>query len=84
MDSIAAKWMSSAKPIGLRLSAGYGSGRFTNFNRYYFPQNSENEGGHRRTLQWRRLDRDYIVDWLNRPLLMAAMTREGKDNYSQM
>jgi tricorn protease len=21
------------------------------------------------------------VDWLNRPLLMAAMTREGKDNY---
>ncbi len=24
---------------------------------------------------------DYIVDWLNRPLLMAAMTREGKDNY---
>jgi tricorn protease len=24
---------------------------------------------------------DYIVDWLNRPLLMAAMTREGKDSY---
>jgi len=23
---------------------------------------------------------DYIVDWLNRPLLMAAMTREGKDS----
>ena len=22
---------------------------------------------------------DYIVDWLNRPLLAAAMTREGKD-----
>jgi tricorn protease len=23
---------------------------------------------------------DYIVDWLKRPLLAAAMTREGKDN----
>ena len=56
-------------------------GGFTNFNRYYFPQNTKlgaviderfNGGG------WIA---DYIVDWLNRPLLMAAMTREGKDNY---
>lgn len=54
-------------------------GGYTNFNRYYFPQNDRqgaviderfNGGG------WLA---DYIVDWLNRPLLMAAMTREGKD-----
>ncbi|HEY6273630.1 MAG TPA: PDZ domain-containing protein [Terriglobales bacterium] len=53
---------------------------FTYFNRYYFAQNSKqgaiiderfNGGG------WIA---DYIVDWLQRPLLMAAMTREGKDN----
>jgi tricorn protease len=55
-------------------------GGFTNFNRYYFAQNSKygaviderfNGGG------WIA---DYIVDWLKRPLLMVAMTREGKDN----
>jgi tricorn protease len=54
-------------------------GGFTNFNRYYFPQNKKqgaviderfNGGG------WLA---DYIVDWLSRPLLFAAMTREGKD-----
>jgi tricorn protease len=54
-------------------------GGFTNFNRYYFPQNDRqgaviderfNGGG------WLA---DYIVDWLSRPLLMTAMTREGKD-----
>ncbi len=54
-------------------------GGYTNFNRYYFPQNDKqgaviderfNGGG------WLA---DYIIDWLNRPLLMAAMTREGKD-----
>jgi len=53
---------------------------YTFFTRYYFPQNTKqgaiiderfNGGG------WIA---DYIVDWLKRPLLMAAMTREGKDN----
>jgi tricorn protease len=53
---------------------------YTFFTRYYFPQNGKqgaiiderfNGGG------WIA---DYIVDWLKRPLLMAAMTREGKDN----
>jgi tricorn protease len=53
---------------------------FTYFNRYYFAQNAKqgaivderfNGGG------WIA---DYIVDWLKRPLLFAAMTREGKDN----
>jgi tricorn protease len=55
-------------------------GGFTNFNRYYFAQN---------TMQGAVIDErfngggwiaDYIVNWLNRPLLAAAMTREGKDN----
>jgi len=54
---------------------------FTNFNRYYFAQNAKqgaviderfNGGG------WLA---DYIVDWLKRPLLAAAMTREGKDSF---
>jgi tricorn protease len=53
---------------------------YTYFNRYYFAQNSKqgaiiderfNGGG------WIA---DYIVDWLKRPLLFAAMTREGKDD----
>ena len=56
-------------------------GGYTNFNRYYFPQWNKqgaviderfNGGG------WLA---DYIVDWLKRPLLAAAMTREGKDFY---
>ncbi len=54
-------------------------GGYTNFNRYYFAQvhregaiidERYNRGG------WVA---DYIVDWLNRPLLMMAMTREGDD-----
>ena len=54
---------------------------FTNFNRYYFAQSDRqgavideryNGGG------WIA---DYIVDWLKRPLLAVAMTREGRDNY---
>jgi tricorn protease len=54
---------------------------FTNFNRYYFAQSDKqgaiiderfNGGG------WVA---DYIVDWLRRPLLAAAMNREGRDNY---
>ncbi len=54
-------------------------GGYDNFNRYYFAQvhregaiidERYNGGG------WVA---DYIVDWLNRPLLMMAMTREGDD-----
>jgi len=53
---------------------------FTYFNRYYFAQNNKqgaiiderfNRGG------WIA---DYIVDWLQRPLLMAAMNRDGEDD----
>lgn len=52
---------------------------FSNFNRYYFAQSDRqgavideryNGGG------WIA---DYIVDWLKRPLLAVAMTREGRD-----
>lgn len=54
---------------------------YANFNRYYFAQADRqgavideryNGGG------WIA---DYIVDWLKRPLLAVAMTREGKDRY---
>jgi tricorn protease len=52
---------------------------YNNFNRYYFPQSDKqgaviderfNGGG------WLA---DYIVDWLKRPMMAAAMTREGND-----
>jgi tricorn protease len=52
---------------------------FSNFNRYYFAQADKagaiiderfNSGG------WIA---DYMVDWLQRPLLAVAMTREGRD-----
>jgi tricorn protease len=54
---------------------------FTNFNRYYFPQNSRQGAVIDERFNGGGWIADYIVDWLNRPLLMAAMTREGKDNY---
>jgi len=54
---------------------------FTNFNRYYFPQNAKQGAVIDERFNGGGWIADYIVDWLNRPLLMAAMTREGKDNY---
>lgn len=81
-------WMESNRIKVDRLSAGRlaylylpdtGISGFTNFNRYYFAQNTKqgaiiderfNAGG------WIA---DYIVDWFTRPFLAAAMTREGKD-----
>jgi len=56
-------------------------GGFTNFNRYYFAQNSKQGAVIDERFNGGGWIADYIVDWLNRPLLMAAMTREGKDNY---
>lgn len=56
-------------------------GGFTNFNRYYFPQNSKQGAVIDERFNGGGWIADYIVDWLNRPLLFAAMTREGKDNY---
>jgi tricorn protease len=56
-------------------------GGFTNFNRYYFPQNARQGAVIDERFNGGGWIADYIVDWLNRPLLMAAMTREGKDSY---
>jgi tricorn protease len=53
---------------------------FTNFNRYYFAQNSKQGAVIDERFNGGGWIADYIVFWLNRPLLMAAMTREGKDN----
>jgi len=53
---------------------------FTFFNRYYFAQNSKKGAVIDERFNGGGWIADYIVDWLNRPLLMAAMTREGKDN----
>ena len=53
---------------------------FTYFNRYYFAQNSKKGAVIDERFNGGGWIADYIVDWLNRPLLMAAMSREGKDN----
>jgi tricorn protease len=54
-------------------------GGFTNFNRYYFAQNSKQGAVIDERFNGGGAIADYIVDWLKRPLLMVAMTREGKD-----
>ncbi len=82
------EWMESNRRKVDQLSGGKlayvylpdtGANGYTNFNRYYFTQTDKqgvviderfNGGG------WIA---DYIVDWLKRPMLAAAMTREGKD-----
>jgi tricorn protease len=53
---------------------------YTYFNRYYFAQNSKQGGIIDERFNGGGWIADYIVDWLKRPLLMVAMTREGKDN----
>jgi len=52
---------------------------FTYFNRYYFAQNAKQGAVIDERFNGGGWIADYIVDWLKRPLLMAAMTREGKD-----
>ena len=54
---------------------------YTNFNRYYFAQNDKQGAVIDERFNGGGWIADYIVDWLKRPLLAAAMTREGKDNY---
>ena len=53
---------------------------FTFFNRYYFAQNSKQGAVIDERFNGGGWIADYIVDWLKRPLLMVAMTREGKDD----
>ena len=52
---------------------------FTNFNRYYFAQSDKEGAVIDERFNGGGWIADYIVDWLRRPLLMVAMTREGKD-----
>ncbi|MFB3920666.1 MAG: PDZ domain-containing protein [Terriglobia bacterium] len=52
---------------------------YTYFNRYYFAQNEKQGAVIDERFNGGGWIADYIVDWLKRPLLMAAMTREGKD-----
>ena len=56
-------------------------GGFTYFNRYYFAQNDKKGAVIDERFNGGGWIADYIVDWLKRPLLAAAMTREGKDNF---
>ena len=53
---------------------------YTYFNRYYFAQNAKQGAVIDERFNGGGWIADYIVDWLKRPLLMVAMTREGKDN----
>ncbi len=55
-------------------------GGYTNFNRYYFAQNSKEGAVIDERFNGGGWIADYIVDWLKRPLLAVAMTREGGDN----
>jgi tricorn protease len=54
---------------------------YTNFNRYYFAQTDKQGAVLDERFNGGGWIADYIVDWLKRPLLAVAMTREGKDNY---
>ena len=54
---------------------------YTNFNRYYFAQSDRKGAVIDERFNGGGWIADYIVDWLKRPLLAAAMTREGQDNY---
>ncbi|MGA6985631.1 MAG: PDZ domain-containing protein [Terriglobales bacterium] len=54
---------------------------YTNFNRYYFAQSDKQGAVLDERFNGGGWIADYIVDWLKRPLLAVAMTREGKDNY---
>jgi tricorn protease len=53
---------------------------YTYFNRYYFAQNAKQGAVIDERFNGGGWIADYIVDWLKRPLLMVAMTREGKDD----
>jgi tricorn protease len=53
---------------------------YTNFNRYYFAQSNKEAAVIDERFNGGGWIADYIVDWLARPRLMMAMTREGLDN----
>src|SRR5262249_42765713 len=53
---------------------------FTNFNRYYFAQSDKQAAVIDERFNGGGWIADYIVDWLARPRLLMAMTREGRDS----
>jgi tricorn protease len=53
---------------------------YTFFNRYYFAQNAKQGAVIDERFNGGGWIADYIVDWLQRPRLLAAMNREGKDD----
>jgi tricorn protease len=53
---------------------------FTNFNRYYFAQSDKQAAVVDERFNGGGWIADYVIDWLARPRLMMAMTREGRDN----
>jgi tricorn protease len=55
------------------------AGGYTNFNRYYFAQSDRQAAVIDERFNGGGWIADYVVDWLSRPLLMRAMTREGRD-----
>ena len=57
-----------------------GAAGYTYFNRYYFAQSDKEGAIIDERFNGGGFLADYIVDWLKRPLLAAAMNREGRDN----
>ena len=53
---------------------------YTNFNRYYFAQSDKQGAVIDERFNGGGAIADYIVDWLARPRLLAAMNRDGADN----
>jgi len=54
-------------------------GGYTNFNRYFFPQSDKKGAVIDERFNGGGWIADYIVDWLARPRLLEAMTRDGRD-----
>ena len=52
---------------------------YTNFNRYYFAQSDKEAAVIDERFNGGGWIADYIIDWLARPRLSMAMTREGRD-----
>ena len=63
---------------GLHLPAGHAVEGYTNFNRYYFAQAKRDGAVIDERFNGGGWVADYIIDWLNRPLLMKAMTRRAR------
>ena len=56
------------------------AGGYTNFNRYWFPQTDKQGAVIDERFNGGGWIADYVIDWMSRPRLLTAMTREGRDN----